>query len=581
MAEAAGQERLGAMLAQLFGLMSPARRRQLIGLMSLMLLSALAELVSIGSVVPFLSILAGGSSTSGAAWIEPALAPIARAIGVTIYSAAALIFMTAAIMAAAIRLALSWASQSFTLGFGHELSVEIQRRVLHQPYIFHVTEHSSRILASLEKVQILSSGVLLQLMQAASAVVIGSFIIFAVASVDLAAAAIAGVAFGACYLLVFRFASPRLARDAAILGEAYDRRLRLIQESLGGIRDVIIDQSQPAHLEDFRAIDAQFSRARLSSGFLITAPRFVLEAAGMVLIAALATILSATDRGLAMTLPLLGALSLGALRLLPLLQQLYQAWVSLSANRSILAEVGSLLSLPPPAADTTAEALPFVRSIQFTGVSFSYPNRDRPAVRSIDLEIARGARVAIVGKTGSGKSTLVDLLMGLIEPSEGTIAVDGVPLEGPRRRAWQRSVAHVPQSVFIADASVARNIALGGNSDSIDMERVAQAARLARLDDVIAELPNGLDTRAGEGGAMLSGGQRQRLGLARAIYKDAPVLILDEATNALDQETEQLVLKSLDQLQENGRTIILISHRESAVQGCDMVVRLDSGRLAR
>jgi ATP-binding cassette, subfamily B, bacterial PglK len=581
MPEFAGQARLGPTFAQLYGLMPPARRRQLFGLLFLMLLSALAELISIGSLVPFLSLLAGGSSTAGPTWVEPALAPIARATGLSIYSAAAMIFMTAAIVAAAVRLALSWASQSFTLGVGHELSVEIQRRVLHQPYIFHVTQHSSRVLASLEKIQILSSGILLHLMQAASAVIIGTFIIFAVASVDLGAAAIAGVAFGACYLLVSRFASPRLAHDATILGEAYDRRLRLIQESLGGIRDVIVDQSQTAHVEEFRAIDARFTQARLRSGFLITAPRFVLEAAGMVLIAALAAFLSSTDGGLAIALPVLGALSLGALRLLPLLQQLYQAWVGLSANRAILGDVGSLLSLPVPAELSAAGALPFLQSIQFRDVSFCYPNRDAPALRNIDLEIPRGVRAAIVGKTGSGKSTLVDLLMGLLEPSEGTIEVDGVTLDGRSRKAWQRSVAHVPQSVFIADTSIARNIALGGTPTSMDRERIAEAVRLARLDDVIAGLPAGLDARVGEGGVMLSGGQRQRLGLARAIYKDAPVLILDEATNALDHETEQLVLNSLDRLQEDGRTIIMISHRESAVQGCDIVIRLDHGKLVR
>ena len=579
MSEVAGQAHLGPMLGQLFGLMRPTRRRQLFGLMFLMLLSALAELVSIGSLVPFLSLLAGGSSAPGLLWIEPALTPLAGAIGVSTSSAAALLFMIAAIIAAAIRLALSWATQSFTLGFGHELSVEIQRRVLHQPYIFHVSQHSSRILASLEKIQILSSGVLLQLMQATSAVVIGAFIIFAVASIDLTAAAISGVAFGACYFLVYRFASPRLAHDATILGDAYDRRLRLIQESLGGIRDVIVDQSQPAHVEEFRAIDAQFTNARLRSGFLVTAPRFVLEAAGMVLIAALAAILSSTDRGLAMALPVLGALSLGALRLLPLLQQLYQAWVGLSANRSILGDVGSLLSLPLPT-DAFAEALPFTRSIRFRGVSFSYPHRDAPALRNIELEIPHGIRAAIVGRTGSGKSTLVDLLMGLLEPSEGSIEIDGVALDGRNRSAWQRSVAHVPQSVFIADTSIARNIALGGTADSMNLDRIAESARLAQLDEVIAALPAGLDTRVGEGGAMLSGGQRQRLGLARAIYKDAPVLILDEATNALDQETEQMVLNSLDRLQEDGRTIILISHRESAVRGCDIVIRLDGGVLA-
>ena len=542
-----------------------------------MLLGAVAELVSIGSIVPFLSLLAGGSGTLAPDWILP----ISRTIGGNGLSTAALLFIAAAIIAAAIRLALSWASQSFTLGFGHELSVQIQQRILSQPYVFHIGQHSSRILASLEKVQILSSAVLLQLMQAASALIIGAFIIFAVASVDLTAAAIAAVAFGACYLLVSRLAAPRLAHDAAILGSAYDRRLKLIQESLGGIRDVIVDHSQPVHLQEFRAVDGEFTRARLRSGFLISAPRFFIEAVGMVLIAGLAIMLSLKDRGLVTALPVLGAVSLGALRLLPLLQQLYQAWVSLAANRSIATEVFALLDLPTSDDRPLPAPLPFARSIAFHDVSFAYPDRDRPALEGIDLSIGSGSRVAIVGKTGSGKSTLVDLLMGLLQPTGGRITVDDVGLDDEARRAWQRSIAHVPQSIFLADASIAQNIAIGGRPDALDLNRIAEAAKIAQLDEVIASLPHGLDTRVGEGGISLSGGQRQRLGLARAIYKDAPVLILDEATSALDHETEQAVLRALDELHKRGRTIIIISHRESAVRDCDMLIQLDGGRIAK
>jgi len=546
-----------------------------------MLLGALAELVTIGSVVPFLSLLAGSSIVHGPGWIESVLLAVARLTGGSMLSAAAELFMAAAVIAAAIRLSLSWASQSFTLGFGHELAVEIQRKILDQPYLFHIGQHSSRILASLEKVQILSSGVLLQWMQAASAIVIGTFIIFAVASVDLSAAAIAAAILGGCYFLVSRIASPRLERDAAMLGRAYDRRLKLIQESLGGIRDIIVDQSQAIHLEAFRTIDSQFAHARLSSGFLATAPRFVIEAVGMVLIAVLAIILSSGGGGLALALPVLGALSLGALRLLPLLQQLYQAWASLAANRAIVGEVVSLLSLPVSNDQSEPSPLPLTGSMRFDGVSFVYPDREAPALKDVDLVIPSGARVAVIGKTGSGKSTLVDLLMGLLEPSGGSISVDEVPLTGQTRRSWRRSVAHVPQSIFLADASIASNIAFGRPEGSIDLERVAEAARIAQLDEVIAGLPLGFETHVGERGISLSGGQRQRLGLARAIYKDAPVLILDEATNALDRETEEAVLSALDDLHKRGRTIIIVSHRESAIENCGMIIRMDQGRIVQ
>lgn len=574
-----GKASLRAMLAQLYGFMSPARRRQFVLLFLLMFAGALAELFTIGSVLPFLSILAGSTDIGAPGWIRDLAGGLSGLTGGDKLLAATGLFVAAAIIAAAVRLILSWSSQSFTLGLGHELAVDIQRRILSQPYSFHIGQHSSRILASLEKTQILSSGVLLQLMQAAAALIIGLFIILALASIDPLTTAIAGLVLGGCYLLVTRIAGPRLASNSRIVGEAYDQRLKLIQESLGGIRDIIIDHSEPVHLEEFRQVDRRFTQARLSSGFLVTAPRYLIEAAGMVLLAVLALALSSGERGMATALPVLGALALGALRLLPLLQQLYQAWVSLAANRSIAGEVLSLLSLPADAGTPPSAPLPFHREIRIERLSFRYPSRDALALDGIDLVIPKGSRVAIAGRSGSGKSTLADLLMGLLSPTGGSIAVDSIPLDDGTRASWQRNIAHVPQHIFLADASIARNIALGDPADGVDVDRVAKAASLAQLDEVVASLPDGLETRVGERGISLSGGQRQRLGLARAIYKDAPVLIFDEATNALDRETESAILEALRELHAHGRTIIVISHRQSSLTDCDLLVRLDKGKI--
>jgi ATP-binding cassette subfamily B protein len=276
-------------------------------------------------------------------------------------------------------------------------------------------------------------------------------------------------------------------------------------------------------------------------------------------------------------LPILGALALGAQRLLPLMSQLYSGWANVAISRPIIGEVAALASLPLAAdADHPIAPLPFNVSVQLDQVSFHYADRAGPALHEISLVIPKGARVAIVGKTGSGKSTLADLLMGLIEPSEGRVIVDGVAPTGGRLKSWRRSIAHVPQAIFLADASIAANIALG---TQLDVQRVERAAEIAQLADFIGSLPDGFDTEVGERGVRLSGGQRQRLGLARAIYKDSPVLVLDEATSALDEATEAAFLRALDELGAEGRTIIIIAHRRSTVDGCDLVLRLDHGRL--
>jgi ABC-type multidrug transport system fused ATPase/permease subunit len=423
-------------------------------------------------------------------------------------------------------------------------------------------------------------GVLLQLMRAVTAGFIALFIIAALVRIDPFTAAVAAVAFGLLYALVSLFTRKRLARNSAILGSAFEQRVQIIQESVGGIRDVIIDDSQAVYLEEFRKVDSRLTRAQATTAFMGTAPRFVIEAAGMVLIAALALAISGREGGLAQALPILGAVALGALRLLPLIQQLYTAWTNLAGQRSVTAQVIDLLELPVEAQSTSpAQPLEFSRAITFDKVSFTYPSRSNPALQDIRLTIERGSRLALVGPTGSGKSTLADLLMGLLEPTAGTIAVDGVALTPTNRRSWQRGIAHVPQSIFLADTSIARNIAFGVPAADINMERVARAAATAQLAGFISGLPDGYETSVGERGVRLSGGQRQRLGIARAIYKDAPLLVLDEATSALDHDTEVAVIDALDRLGGEGRTIVIIAHRRSTVEHCDCVARLDNGRL--
>jgi ATP-binding cassette subfamily B protein len=298
----------------------------------------------------------------------------------------------------------------------------------------------------------------------------------------------------------------------------------------------------------------------------------------MAFIAALACMVTLMHGGLAAALPIIGALALGAQRLLPFLQQIYLSWSVAVGNRSVVQQVLEFLSLPVDqeiAGAAELVPLPLQHHIRATNISFTYPGRRAPAIDELSFEIRRGECVALVGRTGSGKSTLADLLMGLLEPIAGQIDIDGVALSKDNRRNWQRSIAHVPQSIFLADTSIARNIAFGQQAGQLDLERVIDASIKARLHEFVSTLPDGYETFVGERGTRLSGGQRQRLGIARAIYKQAPVLVLDEATSALDEETELAVMRALDRLGEEGRTIIMIAHRLSTAVRVDRVIRLD------
>jgi ATP-binding cassette, subfamily B, bacterial PglK len=560
-------------LSQIHSSLTPRRRRQFYAVLALMLAAAVAEVAVIGSVVPFLALLGGNPETGILEGLAGGLDPERRIALLT------LLFIAAVIVAGAIRLQLAWSNQSLVTGVGHDLAVEIQRRILLQPYPFHVQRSTSESIASLDKIQVLVFGVLQQAMLTIVAAIMGAFILALLISIDAFAAMAAFGSLAFFYLLISRLTAARLARNSVVLGTAYDQRVRIIQESLGGIRDLIVDRTQPLYLDEFRKVDRRFAQAEARTMFIAGAPRYLIEAVALIFIAGLAILLAARDGGLGRALPVLGALALGGLRLLPLLQQAFSSWATMAANRSVIGQVLETLRLPVPAdAGPALEPLPFERSIELDAVAFTYSGRKDPAIDGVSFAIPRGSRIALVGKTGGGKSTLADLIMGLLDPSQGRILVDGRQLSGDLLPSWQASIAHVPQSIFLADASIARNIGFSVAEDAIDMDRVREAARIAELDDFIGSLPEGFDTRVGERGVRLSGGQRQRLGIARALYKRAPFLILDEATNALDRDTEAAVLRNL--MAAPDRTILIIAHRESTVAGCDQVIRLDKGRIA-
>lgn len=570
-----------AALRRLHRVLSAKRQRQFKLVLLLMLVGALAEIVAIGAVVPFLSVL----SDPDAARNVPILASMLNALGISsqsgVVAIAAGLFCTAAIVAGAIRLWLTWTSQAFVFLAGHEIGTEIQRRVLAQSYSYHVSTNTSETLATLEKTQVLVFNVLLQVMVAGTSTIIALFIVGALLWLNPLVAAASALGFGAMYLAIGLLTRRRLHQASKTIATAYNDRIRITQEGLGGIRDIIIDQSQDIYLREFAGADLRLQKSRSLTAFVGAAPRFVIEAAGMILIALLALMLSQGD-GFASALPLLGALALGAQRLLPLIQQIYLGWTSVAGNRAVVGDVLELLDLPvDESARGEVPPIPFIREIRFDNVELRYAGRAEPALQDIALTIPRGSRTALIGATGSGKSTLVDLLMGLLEPTNGEVLIDGQKLRGDARRAWQRNIAHVPQSIFLADTSIARNIAFGSFTDDIPIDRLIAAAKQAQLHDFISSLPDGYNTQVGERGVRLSGGQRQRLGIARALYKGAPVLILDEATSALDGETEAALMRSLDSLGDAGLTVVMIAHRLSTVADCDNVARLENGRIVQ
>jgi ABC-type multidrug transport system fused ATPase/permease subunit len=561
-----------AALRAIYTHMSARRRKQCLAVMVLMLIGGFAELGTIGSLITFLTVLAR-TDVAPPTWI-------AGLAGNHLLLAAALLFIGLAFAAGAIRLQLNWMTQNFAFGLAHELSLEAHRRVLLQPYSYHVDVHSSTLLSRVDIVEVLVLEVLLPLMQAAIGAATALIILAGLIYIEPVTATIAAIAFLLLYVLLSTFTAERLARNSQTVGTGYRERTKIIQESLGGIRDVILDGSQAAHVTLFERVNGRLAQARATTAFIAGAPRFILESVGIAIIAGLALFASQRAGGLAHALPTLGALALGAQRLLPQFQSVYNGWSAASGHWSSVEQVLSTLELPAPAPKAgKAPLLALNSAIRFDRVSFTYPSRRSAAIEQVTLELPAKSMIALTGRTGAGKSTFIDLLMALLQPTAGRILIDGVALNARNRRAWQRSIAHVPQSIFLADTTIAHNIALSVPQEQPDMDRIIAAARRAQLDEFVSSLPDGYSTVVGERGVRLSGGQRQRLGIARAIYKDVPVMVLDEATSALDDLTERDVMRGIEALRCDGRTIIIVAHRHSTISHCDLVVKLDDGRL--
>lgn len=566
-------------LRRLWQHLSKRRQRQFFGLLVLMVFGALAEAATLGALLPFLARIANPESVDGQSFLARQLAGFELTRSSDNLLSLTILFSVVAIIAGAVRIFLTWATNSYVFAVGHEVGVNVYDRVLRQPYSYHVSRNSSSVLAALRQVQAITAGVMLPLLQSISGIIIGIFIVAALFALSSFITFIIFAGFGAVYVAMSLVIRKHLKRNARIIASTQAEGIRSVQEGMGGIRDVIINDTQPYFLSRYTELDSRLQRANATNALAASAPRFAIEAAGMVIIAALAYFLITRSNNAGQVLPMLGTFVLGAQRLLPSMQLVYGNWALILSNLAGAELVLQALEAPlgPEWDQPSGKRLPFDRAIVFKDVSFLYAGEEPPILERFNLTISKGSKVGFVGKTGSGKSTTVDLLMGLLEPSSGAIEIDGQRLDGSTRRAWQRQIAHVPQSIFLADASIGDNIAFGIDPVTIDHERVRNAARQAALANFIESLPQGYETRVGERGVRLSGGQRQRIGIARALYRQASVLVFDEATSALDMETETAVMEAVRELPAE-LTVLIIAHRLTTVENCDEIVTLENGR---
>lgn len=569
------------MLLTLWRKIERKNRRQIFQILFLMFLASFAEMLSIGAIFPFLAILVEPDRLMKSHYVQNILVLIGIDSTNNLLLLFTSIFCMVTIIAAVIRVALTKLTATCSNTIGANLSLDMYRRTLYEPYLSHTLKNSSEVIS-----QISASGTLVGSVIAPSLNLINSIILFfgilgaLILVSPFITLALAGL-FGLIYYGLMRLVRIRLQSNSERILRESANVTKSLQEGLGGIRDVILDGVQEFYCRIYEKADSPLRKAYVSNIFLGSAPRFFIEALGMISIAILAYCLSQFGGAGAVTIPILGALALGAQRLLPVLQQIYISIITIQSSGPTLRVCLNLLKQPLPLNRALQlSELSFKKEIRIEEVNFQYCSGATWALKSVNLIIPKGGRIGIMGPTGGGKSTLLDIFMGLLEPSSGNLVVDDIVINSENIGSWRSHIAHVPQSIYLTDASIAQNIAFGIEADSIDFERVKRAASYAQLTQLIDVLPEGYDTYVGERGVRLSGGQRQRIGIARALYKQADVLVFDEATSALDGNTESEVMEAINSLSKE-LTIILVAHRLTTLKSCDLVVEVAQGTIQK
>lgn len=549
----------------------------------LIVFSSFAEIISIGAVLPFLAALSSPERLFGSAIALPVVNYFELVKPQQLTLIFTFVFVLSAIFSGFMRLALLYVNTRLSFSAGADLSVDIYRRTLYQSYPVHVARNSSEIISGItKKANSIAANIAIPVLTLISSTIFVLAIVSALILVNPTVALIALVSFGIVYGIIIKATHKKLTENGQKIAVESTSVIKSLQEGLGGIRDVLIDGSQEAFCQIYKQSDYALRRAQGTNKIIAESPRYLIEAIGVALIAVLAYSLTNESEGFVNAIPTLGALAIGAQRLLPAIQQGYASISIIRGAQAALADTLELLAQPLPGYVNlpTASPICFQGEIAFEDLSFRYGSDAPWVLNNVNIQIAKGSRVGIVGATGGGKSTLLDILMGLLEPTKGRLTVDGVSVTPFNSRSWQMRLAHVPQFIYLSDGSIEENIAFGVPIKNIDRERVRAAARQAHLADLIETWPLNYRTLVGENGIRLSGGQRQRIGIARALYKKADVIILDEATSALDTDTEMSIMESINEL-SGDLTIIIVTHRPSTLRDCNAIYEVKNGGIER
>lgn len=576
-------------LKHLFNLLNRSQKNRLILLQVLVIINSIFEVVSVVTVGGFMSLV--GSFNL----IETTVLYIELSKIFTISSPSdfllfgAFITLFVLLVTAIISLFTLWRLSLFGALVGADLSNRLYYFYMQKDWIFHSSNNSSDLKNRIANESLrISNGVINHLMLMNSKIIMSVVMSIALMIYNVYVAMTAAIIFSISYFFLYKTARARLIRNGSITSFAQALRLKLMGEGFGGIKDVLLLRRQALFNKSFFKASNNFARAAGSSQVLSMGPRYIMELVAFSSVILLVIFLLITYEGnIGTILPMLTIYALAGFKLLPAFQQIYYSLTTIRVNIHAFhvlqddlesSDSDYLTNQFVESNEFQDKKLDLQQSIQLRNIKFKYPHAQQNALNEINLEIPANHVIGIVGSSGSGKSTLIDILLGLIRPDEGQLLIDGEVISSKNIKIWQNSLGFVPQSIFLADSTIKENIGFGLAEDDIDLEKVSQAIDMSHLREFVDALEHGIETIVGERGVQLSGGQRQRIGIARALYQNASVLVLDEATSSLDGISEMLIMNAINDF-FGKKTIVIIAHRLSTIKNCNSIYILEDGRI--
>ena len=565
-------------------LLTPRERKISCLLIIMIIIMASLDMIGVASILPFMAVLTNPGAIKTNTILNK-MFEISRIFGVEnndefLFALGILVFMLL-IISLIFKALTAYAQVRFVQMREYTIGKRLVEGYLHQPYSWFLSRHSADLVKTVlsEVNEVIGNG-LKPLMEiiAKSTIIIAIIILLIIADPKLAF--VVSFSIIVTYGFIFYFIRNILYKLGKERFKSNQFRFRIVSEAFGAAKEIKVGGLEKGFIKSF-SINAQtFARNVASSEVLGILPRFALEAIAFGGILLIILFILDNTGSVNDAIPIISLYAFAGYRLMPAIQQIYLSSTRLKFVGPALDKIiNDIKNLKPLNLNQNQGVLNFNKAIDLKNISYNYPNSQRTSLKNINLSIPNSSRVGIMGQTGCGKTTMVDIILGLLDPKKGTLEVDGQIIKDQNRRSWQRSIGYVPQQIYLSDDTIAANIAFGVHSKDINKDLVEKASKIANLHEfIIDELPDQYETTVGERGIRLSGGQRQRIGIARALYHNPKVLILDEATSALDDQTEKVVMEAIHNLDKN-ITIIIIAHRLSTIKNCDIVYLLEKGEL--